>query len=567
MENKDLIRQIKLYGSILELHGENSFKVRSYQNAVFNLEKIRSPLQNMSLQELEQLEGIGKAIAAKINEANQKGIFHQLAEILQKTPKGLLEMLNLDGLGVKKVRTLWQEYHIESTEQLLEACENNQIAQLKGFGQKTQENIYQSLIYQKSISGKVRFPEAQYWATHIQDFLQQQQPDWRVAITGAVRRKAEIADTLHLLVNTNNTEALFQTLNKSTFLQQTLPPPSLFAWYGQIEENQLKVVVRGCPPEKFVSELFIQTAAPAHLAFQPEGHTHSLLQIARKGQFTQEQEIYQQANIAYIVPEMREGIQEFELAKTGVMPELLTPQAIKGVLHAHSTYSDGKNTLEEMAQACIKAGYEYLGITDHSQTAVYASGLKEYVVKKQHEEIQRLNEKLAPFKIFKGIESDILGDGALDYPENILKTFDFVIASVHNGLKMDINKATQRLLRAIENPFTTMLGHPTGRILLRREGYPVDFEQIIEACAKHNVVIEINASPYRLDLDWRWIGKALAKGVLLSINPDAHEVKGIADIKFGVGIGRKGGLTAAQTVNALPLNEFENFLKTRKSTQ
>ncbi len=564
MENKDLIRQIKLYGSILELHGENSFKVRSYQNAVFNLEKIKSPLQKMTLQELEQLEGIGKAIAAKIDEANQKGIFHQLEEILQKTPKGVVEMLNLDGLGVKKVHTLWKEHQIESTEQLLEACENNQIAQLKGFGQKTQENIYQSLVYHKSISGKVRFPEAQYWAESIKEYLQQHHPTWQIATTGAVRRKAEIADSLHLIVNTNDTEQIFGILNEAPFLQQTTPPPSMFAWHGQISENQLKVVVRTCLPEKFVSELFIQTAAPAHLAYQPEGKDISLLQMAQNGVFKEEEAIYAQANLPWIAPEMREGFQEFELAKKGAMPDLLTPQAIKGVLHAHSTYSDGKNTLEEMAQACIKAGYEYLGITDHSQTAVYASGLKEYAVQKQHEEIQRLNEKLAPFKIFKGIESDILGDGALDYPEAILKTFDFVIASVHNGLKMDINKATQRLLRAIENPYTTMLGHPTGRILLRREGYPLDFEQIIEACAKHKVVIEINASPYRLDLDWRWVGKALEKGVLLSINPDAHEIKGIADIEFGVGIGRKGGLTAAQTVNTLSLPEFENFLKTRK---
>ncbi len=564
MENKDIIRQIKLYGSILELNGENSFKIRSYQNAVFNLERVKQPLKKLSLNELEKLEGIGKAIAAKIDEANQKGIFRQLEEILAQTPKGVVEMLGIDGLGVKKVRTLWQEHKIEDLEQLLDACENNQIAPLKGFGEKTQENIRQSLIFFKSTSGKVRFPEAEMWALHIKEYLQNIHKDLKIEIVGAVRRKLEITETIHLLVSTTEDEAVFEVLDKADFLERILPSPSLFAWHGSIQDNKLKLVLRTCLPERLVSEVFIHSAASAHLAYQAPKQEKTLLQVAQSAVFQDETDIYKAIDLPYIVPEMREGYQELALAQEGKLPLLLKTEDIKGIIHAHSTYSDGKNTLEEMAQACKKAGYEYLGITDHSQTAVYASGLKDYAVKKQHEEIDQLNEKLAPFKIFKGIESDILGDGSLDYPENILKTFDFVIASVHSSLKMDIEKATQRLIRAIENPYTTMLGHPTGRILLRREGYPIDYEQITEACAKHGVVIEINASPYRLDLDWRWVGLALEKGVKLSINPDAHATAGIGDVRFGVDTGRKGGLTAAQTVNALPLAEFEAFLKERK---
>ncbi len=564
MENKDIIRQIKLYGSILELNGENSFKVRSYQNAVFNLERVKQPLKNLSLSELEKLEGIGKAIAAKIDEANQKGVFHQLQEILEITPKGVVEMLNIDGLGVKKVQTLWKEHGLESPEQLLDACENNQIATLKGFGEKTQENIRQSLIFFKSTSGKVRYPEAEFWAYNIKEYLQNINKSWQIEIVGAVRRQLEITDIIHLLVSTSEEEAVFKALDEADFLEKTLPSPSLFAWHGLIQDNKLKLVVRTCLPNRLVSEVFIHSASSAHLAYRALSQEKSLLQLAQSAVFENESAIYNAVELPYIEPEMREGYQELELAKEGKLPQLLKTEDIKGIIHAHSTYSDGKNTLEEMAKACKEAGYEYLGITDHSQTAVYANGLKDYTVKKQQEEIDKLNEKLAPFKIFKGIESDILGDGSLDYPENILQSFDFVIASVHSSLKMDIEKATQRLIKAIENPYTTMLGHPTGRILLRREGYPIDYEQIIEACAKHNVVIEINASPYRLDLDWRWVGLALKKGVKISINPDAHAAASIEDVRFGVGIGRKGGLTAAQTVNALPLAEFEAFLKERK---
>jgi DNA polymerase (family X) len=253
-----------------------------------------------------------------------------------------------------------------------------------------------------------------------------------------------------------------------------------------------------------------------------------------------------------------------EWAKTHQNDELVTWDNLKGILHNHSTYSDGKHSLERMATFCKELGFEYLGIADHSKSAGYANGLSVERVFEQHREIEKLNQQLAPFKILKGIEADILGDGSLDYDNAVLATFDYVVASVHSNLTMNYDKAMSRLVRAIENPYTTILGHPTGRLLLSRDGYPIDHKLIIDACAANKVVIEINASPWRLDIDWRWIGYCLEKGVMLSINPDAHETDGYFDMHYGVAIGRKGGLTSNMTFNAMTLTDIEVYLKNKK---
>jgi DNA polymerase (family 10) len=291
-----------------------------------------------------------------------------------------------------------------------------------------------------------------------------------------------------------------------------------------------------------------------------------------KGQtFASEIEIFEQLNWPFIEPELREGTFEIEAAKTNTLPKLVQDSDLKGIFHNHSTYSDGENTLEEMAMYCKELGYQYLGISDHSKTATYAKGLYEDKIVTQHKEIDAFNAKFLQsdgqplFKIFKGIESDILGDGSLDYEEDVLKSFDFIVASIHSNLKMDIEKASQRLIKAIENPYTTMLGHPTGRLLLRRQGYPINHAMIIDACAANNVIIEINANPWRLDIDWRWIHYALEKGVMLSINPDAHELQGYHDMHYGVCVGRKGGLTADMCFNSKPLLEVEKYFNKRKS--
>jgi DNA polymerase (family 10) len=329
-------------------------------------------------------------------------------------------------------------------------------------------------------------------------------------------------------------------------------------------EPGVSLIVHSCKLEEFFKEKILRTGSSAHLLYPVQENT-PFVDFLKVGTFKDETEAYQKAGLSWIPEELREGYFEFEMAKAGEIPALLEDSDLKGILHNHSTYSDGKHTLRQMAEYCRSLGYEYLGISDHSRSAFYAGGLESEKVQKQHLEIESLNKELAPFRIFKGIESDILADGNLDYPMEILASFDFVVASIHSALSMDIKKATARLLKAIQNPFTTILGHPTGRLLLRREGYPIDHKVVIDACAANQVVIEINANPWRLDLDWRWVHYALEKGVKISINPDAHAMEGYHDMKYGVLIGRKGGLTREMTFNALSAKEMDDYLSERKT--
>jgi DNA polymerase (family 10) len=285
-----------------------------------------------------------------------------------------------------------------------------------------------------------------------------------------------------------------------------------------------------------------------------------------ENQIDSEESVYKEFKTPKLIPELREGSFELQYDLENIPPSLLMLQDLNGPFHNHSNYSDGKNTIRQLTEYCIKQGYEYLGLSDHSKSAFYANGLQEFQIKKQHEEIDQLNQEFAPFKIFKGIESDILNDGSLDYDKDVLASFDFIVASIHSNLNMDIHKATQRLIKAIENPYTTFLGHPTGRLLLRRQGYPIHYKKVIDACAENKVSIEINANPWRLDLDWRWIHYALEKEVILSINPDAHEIAGFDDMKYGVYMGRKGGLTKEKTFNAWSLAQVEKYLEDRKAS-
>lgn len=308
------------------------------------------------------------------------------------------------------------------------------------------------------------------------------------------------------------------------------------------------------------------TSSPLHLLHPVEGNS-TLGEHFYKNNHTSEEEAYTSAGMPHIPVDLREGNGELEWAQDHSLDELLALEDLTGPLHNHSTYSDGKNKLEDLALYCKSAGYEYLGIADHSRSAFYANGLDEDRIRIQHEEIDHLNKSLAPFKIFKGIESDILTDGSLDYSPEVLGSFDYIVASIHSGLSMDAKKATERLIRAIQNPYTTILGHPTGRLLLRREGYPIDHRAVIDACAHYQVVIEINANPWRLDLDWRWVRYAMAQGVTLSINPDAHENEGVRHMKYGVIVGRKGGLTKDMTLNTKSVEELTEYFEERKKNK
>lgn len=557
MENKEIAKALKLLSQLMELHEENPFKIKSIANASFKVDKLPFKLRDKSLEELDTIDGIGKSTAAKISELLQNGSMEELNALVAITPSGVLDMLGVKGVGPKKIAVIWKDLGIESIGELYYACNENRLIEAKGFGLKTQNDIKKAIEFKMASKGRFLYASLESLTYSYRDSLNKIaksiDANASVQISGEFRRKCEIIDKLDFLIashkSTEIKAAIISQLNQEIVENNKV--------LHLKDENGIHIYFHFCIPEDYVYELFVTTGN--------EDHVNAIKDLIKDKQFNSEEALYTSIGLDYIEPELREGGKEIDWAKAHMLPELITFQDLKGTLHNHSTWSDGVHTLEQMALYCKnELNLEYLGICDHSKTAVYANGLSIERVLQQHEEIDYLNKKLAPFKIFKGIESDILGDGSLDYPDEILAKFDFVVASVHSNLKMDQEKATERLIKAIKNPYTTILGHPTGRLLLSRGGYPIDYKKVIDACAANNVVIEINANPLRLDLDWRWHQYALEKGVMLAINPDAHRTEGFADMHYGVYVGRKGGLTKEMCLNCLDLEQIERIFNLRK---
>ncbi|NVO29991.1 helix-hairpin-helix domain-containing protein [Hymenobacter lapidiphilus] len=570
MDNRALTRAFRLAAQLLELHGENPFKIRAYEGTASALEALGFPVADVERTGLPDRTGLSKTAAAKVAEMLDTGSFEELDRLLATTPPGVVELLKIKGIGPKKIRSLWKDLGIEDGAQLRTAAENDEVSKLKGFGQKTQQSILDALDFTDQSRGKLLYPQGEELAHELLARLEAAPGTERAIVSGEVRRRLETIETVLLVAATTNPAAARQVLNDLDGLTPDPRRSGPFAWRGTATASGVQVEVRLVAPAEFTNQLLLTSATDAHLsgALTDElllGQPASLRQWLKREQFATETDLYQRAGLQYVEPELREGLWELPLARENKLPQLLEPGDLRGSLHNHSTYSDGTHSLREMATFLRDGGYEYLGICDHSQAAHYANGLPVERVRQQHQEIDQLNQELAPFRIFKGIESDILSDGGLDYAPAVLETFDFIVASVHSNLKMDERKATTRVLRAIENPYTTMLGHPTGRLLLRREGYPLDHKAIIDACAKHNVIIEINANPWRLDLDWRWVHYALEQGVQLSINPDAHHTSGYADMRYGVLMGRKGGLTKSTTFNTKSVEEAAEYFARRKA--
>lgn len=562
MDNQYILDQLDLAAKLMELHDQNEFKIRGYATAVFNLDKFAGDLTTIPTDELAKMQGVGKSVAQKIEEIRTTGSFQELTEFLEITPVGVVQMFGLKGIGPKKVKLIWKELNIFDTHELLLACENGEVAKLKGFGDKIQATLKESILFAQSKASKLRMHKGEALANELYDSLL---PLFNhVKIVGDVLRKNEEVDLIQLVVSGEELMDFGSKINTISYLEPSFSDSSPFIWRGKVAEKQIPIEIIFAKPAEFAYKCFMYSASEAHLGRKVQGNT--ILQSAINEPFTDEKEIYQKLNLPFIIPEMREGLNEWHWAEKYKNEDLVTWADLKGIVHNHSTYSDGVHTLEQMAQHCKDLGFEYFGIADHSKTATYAKGLPIERVEMQHREIDELNKKMAgssslPFKILKGIESDILGDGSLDYEPDVLATFDYVVASIHSNLTMTQEKAMSRLIPAIENPFTTILGHPTGRLLLERAGYPVDHQYIIDACAANGVVIEINASPYRLDIDWRWIYYAMEKGVMLSINPDAHKMEGFQDMHYGIASARKGGLVKSMTFNALSLVEMEAYLR------
>lgn len=556
MDNYQIAENFSLLSKLMDIHQENSFKAKSYAAAAFNIEKLPMQLSDTPHEKIFAIKGIGESTGKKIIELITTGSLQSLQEMIDKTPKGVIEMLNIKGIGPKKISTIWKEMEIESIGELLYACQENRLKLYKGFGEKTQQNVMESIEFYLNSSGNYLYNQVEAVVPQITAYLENLFGIENVFITGSFKRQLEIIEELEYVVRSTN-EAIkpkFLSANPPQMLEET--PGSLL--YKLLNGLKLRLYTGESNLEK---RLFATSCSPEF--------GESFTKMYPKADFNKmtgadDQALFTQASISYIPFCLREKPAVIERAKKTPLPVLIEPADIRGIIHSHSNWSDGSNTLEEMAIAAQQKGFEYLVISDHSKSAFYANGLTEERIQAQHQLVDELNNRLKDFKIFKSIESDILYDGNLDYNNNILSTFDLVIASVHSILKMTEEKAMQRLITAIENPYTTILGHMTGRLLLSRKGYPVDHKKIIDACAVNKVVIELNAHPRRLDIDWRHIDYALDKGVLISINPDAHDIDGFNDTRYGVLAAQKAMVTKENNLSSMGLKDFESFVLSRK---
>ena len=566
MDNKSIAEVFKQAANLSEIHGLSETRSKSLHVTAYKIEQLNHSLGSLPTEKIENLPGIGKSTANKILEILRTGSYPELDKLANETPVGIFDIMGIPGCGPKKIFTLWKEGQIETVDQLLEACDDGRLEQLKGFGKKTILNLKETILYIKSNEQKLHYVKAELLSENILKDFSQRFPEIMVSSTGKLRRRWNVIDNLEFLIGELKNEDISNFFSGHENIETDLIKSGPFTLRGKLLSPTINLTVRFCRPEQYFSQLVILTGSKEHLNTPVHRSDKLIYHEIKHKKFNSEEEIYQQLGLPFIVPDIREGQFEIESAKKGLLPTLVEYEDLKGILHNHSTYSDGKNTLREMAEYCQKLGYEYLGISDHSKTAYYAGGLKEEDIIRQHQEIQQINTDLAPFRVFKGIESDILADGNLDYDDQVLKTFDFIVASIHTGYNMTQKEATQRLIKAIENPHTTILGHLTARLLLERKGYPVDHKSIIDACAQNQVVIEMNASPYRLDMDWRYIHIALEKGVKISINPDAHDTMGYHNMRYGWIAARKGGLTRDMTFNALSKEEINKYFKSKNQS-
>lgn len=541
MTNKQIAKSFLLLSQLMELHSENPYKIRSYSTAYNTLRKLGADLNEMSLEELKSIPGVGDAISSKIAELLAKGNINKLEEYKNKTPEGIQQMLSIKGLGIKKIQTIWHKMEITTVGELLYACNENRLVDYEGFGQKTQEDLKQKIDFFQRSLGKHLYANILPWFLEIIDKINIKLPNSNCAMTGQIRRAMPIIEELAVVLMADKSEI------------------EILKELGDIEFHEENKCILSIEDEGELILYFSSKEAYPSLLFNTTGPSAFLKQFASIG----DNDVVKWENLSPIYRDNDVLVNNF--IQSGSKPKPVEYSDLRGVLHNHSTWSDGVDTLEEFGNYVKEQGFEYLGISDHSRSAGYAGGLSIERVKSQWDAIDTLNlEWSGKFKILKGIESDILIDGSLDYPDEILEGFDFVVASIHSVLQMDEVKATNRLIKAIEHPSTKILGHPTGRLLLARAGYPVNMPEVIEACAYYNVVIELNANPNRLDLDWTWIQYAVEKGVKISINPDAHYKEAISDMKYGILAAQKASLQKEMCLNSLNLKEISAHFSIKK---
>lgn len=551
LDTREVADLLQEYGERSALRGGNPYRARAYRRAAENLLTLTKPLAEViDKGELNAVPGIGDKIADIVTKLARQGTHPSLERLRRETPAGLVAMASIPGLRPRQIAKLRELLGIESLVELERAAREGRIAKQKGLGSGLQHKIIQGIEIKKQAAGKKHVHRAAALLDSAKHRIERDRPELSdVTIAGDMRRGCELVADMRLVAA--GPVKRVETIESSADLKLVIAPKSRFGSAlllatgstAHVEQLQARAIARG-------------------MRLSAEG----LMLNARRLASKTEEEIYEALDLQYIEPELREGESEISLAEKRRLPKLVQDTDVRGIVHAHTDESDGVDTLEELVRATVDHGYSYLAISDHSKSAHYAGGLTVEQIETQHREVARLNKRYGSetFRIFHGIESDILNDGSLDYPSSILRSFDFVIASVHSQFRKDVTSQTKRILNAVSNPHTTILGHLTGRQLLRRTGYEVDVEAVLRACAKHRVAVEINANPWRLDLDWRWHRTASELGCMMSVDPDAHSVHEIEFTHWGVEVARKGGLPKERILSCLSLQEFQKYLRARK---
>jgi DNA polymerase (family 10) len=579
MDKKEIAEVFNEIGQLLELKGENPFRVRAYYNAARIVESLQEDLHKLvDEQQLTDIKGIGNDLAAKITEMVTTNRLEFYEKLKSSLPAGLLDMLRIPGFGPKRAKVVFDKLKVDSIQKLEAACRAGKVAALDGFGEKSQQKILEGIEMVRRFASRHHIHKAQIAAGAVLETLRESAGVIRVSVAGSLRRCRETIGDVDFLVSAKPKDA-----------------PAVIAAFVATEgvinvsaqgETKASVVLKGgiqadlrvVSDDQFAFALNYFTGSKEHniamraralrlknlslneYGFSPAAEKEkSAKELGSSIKCKTEEEIYAALDLDYVEPELREDMGELEAAETRKLPKLIELPNLRGTFHVHSTWSDGIETIEKMAEAAMELGLEYIGIADHSKGQRQANGLDEKRLRQQAEEIKKLNAKQS-FRVFFGTEVDILPDGSLDFNDETLALCDYVIAAVHTSFGLPADQQTARICKALAHPRVTMLAHPTGRLLLEREGYAVNMPEVVEAAAKHGKIIELNAHPYRLDMDWRLWKRAKELGVKCAINPDAHNIDDYQWLPLGVGIARKGWLTKADVVNCLPLKQVEKAM-------
>ena len=570
MDKKEIAKVFEEIALLLELEAENPFRVRAYRNAAIALLNLDEDLQKIVKEErLTELPGIGDDLAEKITTLVKTGRLPFYEKLKKAAPPGVSELMQIQGLGPKKIMVLYKKLKIHSIKALKEACLKDKVAKLSGFGKKTQENILNAITHREVYSQRHLWWDAMAIATPLLEGLRKLKEVKKVEIAGSLRRKLETIGDLDILVASSKPKPIMNWFISHPLVASVLTKGEAKSSVRLKKGIQVDLLI--VPEEQFGSALCYLTGSKEHSIrirqrALKKGWTLNEWGLTTKKKTIQHMEtenaLYKALGLSYIPPELREDRGEIEAAEKGKLPKLVEEEDIRGTFHNHTSASDGKNTLQEMVSAAQKLGWEYIGISDHSKSSFQANGMDEKRLHKQEEQIRELNgsKKFRPY-VFAGVECDILPNGTLDFSNEVLKKLDYVIVSVHSVFNQDEKTMTKRLIRAIEHPYSTMVGHVTGRILLKREGYRVNLPKVIDACIANGKIMELNASPMRLDMDWRLWHSASEKGLLCAINTDAHSVDHLEFFRAGVNAARKGWLEKKHIINTLSLKEMRKLLK------